>query len=124
MGDGEEIYEPHFTVHGFRFVKVDGYPGDLSPDALTAIAIYTDMTSTSSFDCSDPLINQLHHNIQWSQKSNFLNIPTDCPTRERAGWTGDAQIFACTGSYLTVSHQQRSTHPGRTMHQYESLGRL
>ena len=99
-GGGEEIYEPHFTVHGFRYVKVDGYPGELTPGALTAIAIYSDMPPTGSFECSDPLINQLHHNIQWSQKSNFLDIPTDCPTRERAGWTGDAQIFARTGSYL------------------------
>ncbi len=99
-GDGEEIYEPHFTVHGFRYVKVDGYPGELTHDALTGIAIYSDMPPTGSFSCSDVQINQLHHNIQWSQKSNFLDLPTDCPTRERAGWTGDAQIFVRTGSYL------------------------
>ncbi len=99
-GDEEEFYEPHFTVHGFRYVKVEGFPGQVTPDALTGIAIYSDMTPTGAFDCSDPLINQLHHNIEWSQKGNFLDIPTDCPTRERAGWTGDSQIFVRTGSYL------------------------
>ena len=99
-GEGEEVYEPRFTFHGFRYVRVEGFPGEPGPDNFTGIAIYSDMVRTGDFDCSDPLINQLQSNIVWSQKSNFLDIPTDCPQRERAGWTGDAQIFARTGSFI------------------------
>ncbi|MCU0522394.1 MAG: glycoside hydrolase family 78 protein [Anaerolineae bacterium] len=99
-GEGEEAYEPHFTVHGFRYVKVEGYPGELTPDDFTAVAVYSDMPPTGSFTCSDPLIAKLHTNTEWSMKSNFLDLPTDCPTRERAGWTGDAQIFTPSASFL------------------------
>ncbi|MBN1581647.1 MAG: glycoside hydrolase family 78 protein [Anaerolineae bacterium] len=99
-GEDEEIYEPRFTFHGFRYVKVEGFPGEPSVEHFTGMAIYSDMTPTGSFTCSNPMINQLQHNITWSQKSNFLDIPTDCPQRERAGWTGDAQIFVRTGSFI------------------------
>ncbi|MHB1357865.1 MAG: glycoside hydrolase family 78 protein [Anaerolineae bacterium] len=99
-GGGAEVYEPHFTVHGFRYVRVEGLPYEPIPEQFTAVAIYSDMAPTGSFECSNPLVNQLMHNILWSMKGNFLDIPTDCPTRERAGWTGDAQIFARTGSFL------------------------
>lgn len=99
-GDGEEVYEPRFTFHGFRYVRVVGFPSEPTPENFTSIAIYSDMEPTSQFVCSDPLINQLNSNMLWSQKSNFLDIPTDCPQRERAGWTGDAQIYARTGSTL------------------------
>jgi len=99
-GDGEEVYTPLFTTHGFRYVKVEGFPGDPTRENFTGIALYSDLPETGTFQCSDPLLNQLQHNILWSQKSNFLEIPTDCPTRERAGWTGDAQIFAATASFL------------------------
>jgi alpha-L-rhamnosidase len=99
-GDGEEVYTPFFTSHGFRYVKVEGFPGVPMCENFTGIALYSDLPETGTFQCSDPLLNQLHHNILWSQKSNFLEIPTDCPTRERAGWTGDAQIFVATGSFL------------------------
>jgi len=95
-----ENYEPHFTFHGFRYVRVEGFPGEPTTDNFTGIAIYSDMVQTGVFTCSDPMINQLQSNIIWSQKSNFLDIPTDCPQRERAGWTGDAQIFARTGSFI------------------------
>jgi alpha-L-rhamnosidase len=98
--DGEEVYTPRFTVHGFRYVKVEGFPGIPTAENFTGIALYSDLPETGTFACSDPLLNQLQHNILWSQKSNFLEIPTDCPTRERAGWTGDAQIFVPTGSFL------------------------
>jgi alpha-L-rhamnosidase len=98
-GNGVEVYEPRFTFHGFRYVKVEGFPGELTPDNLTGVAIYSDMLPTGAFTCSDPLVDRLQHNITWSQKSNFLDIPTDCPQRERAGWTGDAQIFVRTGSF-------------------------
>jgi alpha-L-rhamnosidase len=99
-GHGEESYEPHFTFQGFRYVAVSGYPGKLTPASLTAIAIYTDMAPTAEFATSKPLINQLEHNIQWGQKGNFLDVPTDCPQRdERLGWTGDAQVFSPTAAF-------------------------
>jgi alpha-L-rhamnosidase len=99
-GEGKEEYEPRFTVHGFRYVRVEGYPGEPTPEDFSAVAIYSDMPPTGTFQCSDPLIAQLHKNVEWSMKSNFLDLPTDCPTRERAGWTGDAQIFAPSASFL------------------------
>lgn len=99
-GGGEEIYEPHFTFHGFRFVKLENYPGELTPDKITGIVIHSDMKPTGTFTCSEPLINQLQSNIQWGQKDNFLDIPTDCPQRdERTGWTGDAQVFSMTAAF-------------------------
>ncbi len=99
-GDGEEEFEPRFTVHGFRFVKVEGYPGQIDPADFYSVAIYSDMPPTGTFSCSDPLITRLHKNTEWSMKSNFLDLPTDCPQRERAGWTGDAQIFTPSASFL------------------------
>ena len=99
-GGTPETYEPHFTVHGFRYVKVEGYPGKLAPENFRAFAIYSDMEQTGHFESSNKKINQLHENTLWSMKGNFLDIPTDCPTRERAGWTGDAQVFVHTGSLL------------------------
>lgn len=98
-GGGEEIYEPYFTFHGFRYVKIDGItnPG---LDQITGIVIHSDMEPTGTFVCSDSLINQLQHNIQWGQRGNFLDVPTDCPQRdERLGWTGDAQVFAPTAAF-------------------------
>ncbi len=99
-GKGEETFEPHFTWHGFRFIKVEGYPGDIKPEDFTAVAIYSDMEPTGTFTTSNALINQLQHNIQWGQKGNFLDVPTDCPQRdERLGWTGDAQVFSRTATF-------------------------
>lgn len=99
-GSGEEVFEPHFTSHGFRFIKVEGYPGALDVDDITGIVVHSDIAPTGSLITSDPLINQLQSNIQWGQKDNFLDIPTDCPQRdERAGWTGDAQVFSMTAVY-------------------------
>jgi alpha-L-rhamnosidase len=98
-GEGKETYEPHFTFSGFRYVGVTGYPGELTPDDLQAVALYSDLQQTGSFACSDSLVNQLFHNIQWGQKGNFLDVPTDCPQRdERLGWTGDAQVFSSTAA--------------------------
>jgi alpha-L-rhamnosidase len=99
-GAGAEVYEPHFSVHGFRYVWVEGYPLQVTAENFIARAIYSDMGESGWFECSHPKLNQLHQNVLWSQKGNFLDIPTDCPTRERAGWTGDAQIFVHTGSLL------------------------
>lgn len=104
-GNGVEIYEPRFTFMGFRYVEVSGFPGELTADNLTGIVVHSDMPVTGTFECSNPLINQLQHNIQWGQKGNFVDVPTDCPQRdERLGWTGDAQAFCRTAAYnLNVS---------------------
>ncbi len=99
-GTGEEIYEPRFTFMGFRFVEVTGFPGELTTDNLTGIVVHSDMAVTGAFECSNPLLNQLQHNIQWGQKGNFVDVPTDCPQRdERLGWTGDAQAFCRTAAF-------------------------
>lgn len=99
-GGGEETFEPHFTFHGFRYVKVEGFPGTPALDNITGVVIYSDMRQTGKFSCSNELINQLQHNIQWGQKGNFLDVPTDCPQRdERLGWTGDAQVFSMTAAF-------------------------
>lgn len=99
-GKGEEYFEPHFTYHGFRYVRIQGWKGPIKPEQLEAVALYSDCPLTGSFECSNPLINQLQHNILWSQNDNFVDIPTDCPQRdERMGWTGDAQTFSKTAAF-------------------------
>ncbi|MEI6949069.1 glycoside hydrolase family 78 protein [Paraflavisolibacter sp. H34] len=100
-GAGVETLEPHFTWQGFRYVKLEGYPGDIKPENVTAVALYSDMAPAGSFTSSNKLINQLQQNIEWGLKGNFLDIPTDCPQRdERQGWTGDAQVFYRTATFL------------------------
>jgi alpha-L-rhamnosidase len=97
---GPATFEPHFTFFGFRYVAVDGYPGELTPDSLTGVVIHSDMARAGDLETSKPLVNQLQHNIRWGQKGNFLDVPTDCPQRdERMGWTGDAQVFARTAAF-------------------------
>ncbi|MEP6952347.1 MAG: glycoside hydrolase family 78 protein [Ginsengibacter sp.] len=104
-GGKEEFFEPHFTFHGFRYIKIEGYPGEIKPENFSAVALYSDMKQTGSFTCSNPLLNQLQHNIQWGQKGNFLDVPTDCPQRdERLGWTGDAQAFSRTATFNMDVH--------------------
>jgi len=99
-GGRDEVFEPHFTFHGFRYVEVTGYPGKPTLNAIRGCAINTDLPSAGSFTCSDPTVNQLQSNILWSQRCNFISIPTDCPQRdERLGWMGDAQIFVRTASF-------------------------
>jgi alpha-L-rhamnosidase len=99
-GGTEETFEPHFTFQGFRYVMVSGYPGELTADKIRGMVIHSDMEPTGTFECSEPLINQLQHNIVWGLKGNFLDVPTDCPQRdERLGWTGDAQVFAPTACF-------------------------
>ncbi len=98
---GEEEYHPSFTFQGFQFAKIIAWPGEPKPENFTAYAVHSDMEPTGTFHCSNKDINQLQHNILWGLKGNFLDIPTDCPQRnERLGWTGDAQIFCRTASYL------------------------
>ena len=99
-GGGDEVYEPHFTFQGFRYVAVEGWPGEPTLDGLTGVVVHSDMPTTGRFTTSNPLLNQLQHNIRWGQKGNFLDVPTDCPQRdERLGWTGDAQVFARTAAF-------------------------
>lgn len=98
--DGEQTYKPSLTFYGFRYIRIDEFPGGIEqakPENFTAIAVYSDIRQTGSLSCSNPLLNQLFSNILWGQKGNFLDIPTDCPQRdERLGWTGDAQVFIRT----------------------------
>ncbi len=99
-GQGLEVYEPRFTFHGFRYVELTGYPDEPPLDAVSAVVIHSDTLATGTFETSHPGLNQLQSNIVWSQRGNFLSIPTDCPQRdERLGWTGDAQIFAGTACF-------------------------
>ena len=99
-GEGEEVYAPHFTFQGFRYVRVSGYPGEVRPEDFTGVVIHSDMRPTGHFQSSHARLNQLQHNIVWGQKGNFLEVPTDCPQRdERLGWTGDIQVFVRTANF-------------------------
>ncbi|WP_199619420.1 family 78 glycoside hydrolase catalytic domain [Paenibacillus alkalitolerans] len=100
-GGEAETFEPHFTFQGFQYVKLAGFPKTVRLEDFTGMVIHSNMDRTGIFECSEPLVNRLHHNILWGQKGNFLDVPTDCPQRdERLGWTGDAQMFIRTASYL------------------------
>jgi alpha-L-rhamnosidase len=124
--DGESL-EPHFTFHGFRYIRIRGFDDEIlfkpmeeyshmhDIDTCTnpkkpgmhiwAVTLYSDIETTGQFNCSNPMLNQLQHNIQWGQKGNFLDVPTDCPQRdERLGWTGDAQAFSRTASFNMKVH--------------------
>jgi alpha-L-rhamnosidase len=99
-GKGREVFEPHFTFHGFRYVAVAGLAAPPDSTTITGIAVSSDLPQTGSFVTSDSLLNQLQRNIVWGQRSNFLDVPTDCPQRdERLGWSGDAQVFARTAAF-------------------------
>ena len=99
-GADEEVYEPRFSFFGFRFLEVNGFPGSLTADNLTGVVVHSDMQQTGFFECSNPMLNKLQHNIIWGQKGNFVDVPTDCPQRdERLGWTGDAQAFCRTAAF-------------------------
>lgn len=104
----QDVFEPTMTYHGFRYVEVTGWPGNLNKaelpnmlkDALEAVAISTKIDRTGWFECSDARINRLVQNSVWSQRDNFVSLPTDCPQRdERLGWTGDIAVFAPTAAF-------------------------
>jgi alpha-L-rhamnosidase len=100
-GDDVETWEPRFTFHGFRYVDVEGWVGELDASAFTGVVIHSDLDRTGWFECSDELVNQFHANVVWSWRGNTVGIPTDCPQRdERLGWTGDINAFASTASFL------------------------
>src|SRR5690348_12351479 len=99
-GNGTETWQPRFTYHRFRYVEVAGLTTNPGPGAVTGIVIGADTPHTGDFTCSDPRVNQLESNIQWSQRGNYFSVPTDCPQRnERLGWMGDAEVFIPTATY-------------------------
>ena len=101
LSGGADEFEPTFTFHGFRYAEVEGWPRELTADALTAVVVSSDLRRTGEFACSDELVSQLHRNAVWSTRGNFLDVPTDCPQRdERLGWTGDIAAFAPSAAYL------------------------
>ena len=98
LSGGEDSFEPTFTFHGFRYAEVTG---PLDPAALEAVVVHSDLRRTGTFECSDPLLTQLHRNVVWGLRGNALDVPTDCPQRnERLGWTGDLAVFAPSAAYL------------------------
>ncbi|MEY2424596.1 MAG: alpha-L-rhamnosidase, partial [Actinomycetota bacterium] len=101
LSGGDDVFEPTMTFHGFRYVEVDGYPGELTHEALEAVVVHSDINRIGRFECSDEMLNQLHSNVVWGLRGNFLDVPTDCPQRdERLGWTGDLAVFAPTAAFL------------------------
>jgi len=106
LSGGEDVFEPTFTFHGFRYAEVDGWPGGTealrqAQGALTAIVVSSELQRIGEFECSNELLNQLHRNVVWGTRGNFLDVPTDCPQRdERLGWTGDIAVFAPSAAYL------------------------
>jgi len=100
-GEEEEMFEPHFTYQGFRYVKISGLTQPPQIADFEGVVLHTDMEKATEFETSNPLINQLHHNVEWSQRGNFFDVPTDCPQRDdRLGWTGDAQMFIGTATQI------------------------
>lgn len=118
ISDGrQETVKPHFTYFGFRYIRVTGWPGEISKDDFIGRAVYSDMETSGSFESGNVKVNRLFKNALWGQKSNFIDFPTDCPQRdERLGWTGDAQVFAGTASYNmdTAAFYNKFLHDLRT----------
>ncbi len=99
-GNSADIFEPRHSTKGFQFVRIVGYEGELTSENITAVVVHTDMERIGSFICSSIDINAIHEIAEWSFRGNACDIPTDCPTRERAGWTGDWQMYIETASFL------------------------
>ncbi|HEV7812132.1 MAG TPA: family 78 glycoside hydrolase catalytic domain [Leifsonia sp.] len=101
LSGGDDVFEPTFTFHGFRYAEITGWPGELKPEDLTAVAIGSELERTGTFRTSDPMLNRFHENVVWGMRGNFVDVPTDCPQRdERLGWTGDIAAFAPTAAFL------------------------
>ncbi|MGQ5637785.1 MULTISPECIES: family 78 glycoside hydrolase catalytic domain [unclassified Streptomyces] len=100
LGRPGEAFEPRHTTHGFRYVRIEGHPGPLTADDVTGVVVHTELTRTGWFTSSDDTLNRLHEAAVWSLRGNVCDMPTDCPQRERAAWTGDWQIFAPTAAFL------------------------
>ncbi|MFI2297164.1 family 78 glycoside hydrolase catalytic domain [Isoptericola sp. NPDC019571] len=100
-GGEPETWTPRFTVHGFRYVEIEGWPAEHDPSSVEALVVHSDMTRSGWFESSNALLDRLHENVVWSMRDNFVDLPTDCPQRdERLGWTGDIQVFAPAASFL------------------------
>ncbi len=99
-GVAGDAFEPRHTLHGFQYVEVTGHPGDLTPDDVAGVVVHTDLVRTGSFRGSDARLNRLHEIAEWSFRGNACDIPTDCPHRERSGWTGDWQLFLPSAAFL------------------------
>ncbi|HSP41460.1 MAG TPA: family 78 glycoside hydrolase catalytic domain, partial [Luteolibacter sp.] len=94
-----ETWLPRFTFHGFQYVEVTGFGNEPPLDTVTGVVLHSDTPFTSSFECSDPVVNKVWRNAIWTQRGNWIDLPTDCPQRdERMGWTGDAQIYAASAA--------------------------
>lgn len=106
-GDSDsEIFEPKFTYHGFRYLQITGLEEALPIEDVQGIVLSSDLEQTGSFESSNELLNQFYESTRWSQRSNFMDNPTDCSQRdERHGWAGDAQVFSLTASYHMSTHQ-------------------
>lgn len=134
-GRNEQVH-PHFTYYGFRYVRVTGWPGEPDPEMFIGKVVFSDLDTTVSIHTSDQKLNQLASNCIWGQKSNFLDMPTDCPQRdERLGWTGDAQVFAPTAcfnmdtrafyrKFLYNLHQDQVLHDGQIANFIPNISRL
>ena len=95
--DGQQTYKTHLTFYGYRYIRVNEFPGEVSLDSFAGVVVHSEMKRTGYIHTSDAMLNQLFSNISWGQKCNFVDVPTDCPQRdERLGWMGDAQVFART----------------------------
>ncbi|WP_245631529.1 alpha-L-rhamnosidase [Curtobacterium ammoniigenes] len=101
LSGGDDVFEPTFTFHGFRYAEVTGWPGEISAGDITAVAIGSQLERIGSFRTSNELLNQFHKNVDWGMRGNFVDVPTDCPQRdERLGWTGDIAAFSPTAAFL------------------------
>ena len=100
LSGDHDVFKPTYTFQGFRYIRLAEYPFDtVDPNTIRAIVVHSEMKRTGHFVCGNEMVNQLYHNVIWGQKSNYLDVPTDCPQRdERMGWTGDAQIFCRTAA--------------------------
>ncbi len=99
-GDGVEIWQPYFTFHGFQYVELTGLNSTPGLDVITGLAMSSDTPTAGTFECSDAMVNKIQQNAVWTQRMNFIDVPTDCPQRdERLGWTGDAQVYINTAAY-------------------------
>jgi len=99
-GVEDDVFEPRHSTKGFQYLRIEGYTGTLTDDRVDAVVVHTDFERRGSFACSDDRVNAVHRIAEWSFRDNACDIPTDCPTRERAGWTGDWQIYVETAAFL------------------------
>ena len=124
LKEGTQTYKSLFLISGYRLVRISNWPEEVKPENFTSIAVYSDMPAVSTFACSNDKINQFHKNISWGWRSNSVEIPTDCPTRERGGWTGDANVFSESAAWLTNNKQFMHKWLGDFMSQQTRDGNL